>query len=278
MGKTALFLLFPMYQEAGGDKSYYLKRFDLKDEDVLNNYIHKVEEINTFFDYENYEGYYDSQNVSHFSYPLDEVEDCYPGKKTYLRTVLKHWEDWRDTVSQAETDVYRAFKQSIADDTLCEIAKKISESTEITYLLINHSAFDCYTPKVVVNYNGVDISIFVCSTDSKEIAAWFELNRKPQRVYHHNPKHGENGRGAHPSNKKEIVSRLLCSNQEAEVFLKKAIGVCAKPTMHYYDEQNKQYIEFKRERENVYHAFHIGADGEGRVPKLVQEKIKLIQL
>ena len=84
-----------------------------------------------------------------------------------------------------------------------------------------------------------------------------------------NPKHGENGKGAHPSNNGQKVSILMCCKEEATRLLYKAIGEDPK-TLYYFDKQCSQYIEFKRESENIYHGFHLDAEDERRVPRHIK--------
>lgn len=101
----------------------------------------------------------------------------------------------------------------------------------------------------------------VSKADFKSVLKWYETNRKPQRIFNLNPKHGENGKGAHPGNKGEKVSILMCSKEEAKNMLLKAIGVDLR-VLYFFDQVHNQYIEFKCESENTFHGFHLDAMDE----------------
>lgn len=279
MDKSELFLLFPIYCEVEEEShSHYINRIDIMEEGILNDFLKKIDYVNDFFQYKRYDGYYDAKNVEAFFYPLDLLEECYPNKKTLVRSILKKWgENWRIDRKQDDNECYMYYCTRIQDDTLCEITKRKILDKSQSYLLINHNAFLCRSEFVRTKCDENDIEISVANINIKNIANWFENNRKPERVYHWNPKHGENGKGAHPSNNGDKVSILMGSNGEAKMLLKKAIGIDLK-TMFYYDVKNEQYIEFKREAENTYHAFHLDSQDEVRVPREIKAKIKILEL
>lgn len=274
METCELFLLLPKYQESQDDQSPYLCSFELKEPDDIQSFLRIIEDINDFFTHENYQNYYDSDNVKAFAYPLNELEDCYPDQTTYLRSLLRSWENWRESSLQEEEDSFCFSDLPISNDTLCEIAKRKTTNSQNTYLLVNHSALN-HTKAIIVICNKNKIQIDQCGGSIKHISQWFETNRKPTRTFHLNPKHGENGIGAYHKNKGEEVSILLCSKQEAEIMLQKALGTFNAPTLYYYDEVNQKYIEYKFENtpNNSYHAFHIDKE---RVPKDVIAKIKKV--
>ena len=101
METTELFILFPEYKEAPDKTGSYLEADTIMGEDEMYRYIQEIEDVNNFFTHEEYCGYYDRRNVKAFLYPLNELEECYPDHKTYLRSILKNWEDWRDGALQA---------------------------------------------------------------------------------------------------------------------------------------------------------------------------------
>lgn len=271
---TELFLLFPKYTEIAAHQPHYLSNYDIMNEDELDDYIRKIAQMNDFFHHEAFLGYYDSQNVVAFTYPIEAMEDCYPGKKTYLRTVLKEWENWRDNSSQYKEDQFYFYASLISDDTLCEMSKRKKLNPNNALLLINHQAFPCSESDISISCNREDTVIPVCKIVIREIAEWFSQYRKPQRNYNWSSKHGEFGKGAHPSNKGDEVSVLLGSRNEAKELLKKAIGLQPQGTLFYYDNKYEHYMEFKMESTNTFHSFHI--ENENRIPSLLKNKIKEI--
>src|SRR5574344_487197 len=273
MGKSELFLLFPVYKEAQG-KPHYIKTIDIMSNEDLEIYISAIDDIIQFFKHENYDGYYDGKNVQAFLSPLEIVEDYYPNMKTRFRLIMGKWgEDWRENMIQSNLEKYHYFCSEIKDDTLCELTKrKICSTDGSTFLLINHNAFPCSNDMIRTKCNNNDFEIDVRNTETKAIAKWFEVNSIPQRTFNLNPKHGENGQRAYSSNKGDKVSVLMCSCGAAGVLLKKAIGENLK-TLFFFDVKNKQYIEFKRESDNVYHGFYLDKEDEKRIPNGIRDAI-----
>lgn len=277
MARSELFLLLPVYKEAQGQPGYVLNT-DVPSEDELKETAKKIDETADFFQNENYSGYYDSDNLKGFLLPATIAEDCYPNTATRFRSIMKRWgEDWRREKRQDEEDDYRYYCQKIENDTLCEIIKRNGTDTDgCTFLLVNHNAISCKDDFIRAGYNNESVDINVSRLDFKDIARWFETNRRPQRVFNWNPKHGEFGKGAHPSNGKDKVSVLMGSRGEAGRLLHKAFGL-QPGTLYFFDEKYDRYIEFKREGENIYHAFHIAPEDEDRIPDLIKERIKIIR-
>ena len=240
-------------------------------EDEILKVVKNIDEICCFIANENYEGYYDADNVYAFLYPVRIAEDCYPNIMTRMRIVLNKWgENWRMQKVQKDTEDYMYYCLPIKDDTLCEMTERKYVSVDAsTFLLVNFNAFACSTEIIRTKRNQNEIELDVRSFDLKLLSKWYEVNRKPQRIFNLNPKHGENGKGAHPSNNGQKVSILMCCKEEATRLLYKAIGEDPK-TLYYFDKQCSQYIEFKRESENIYHGFHLDAEDERRVPRHIK--------
>jgi len=123
--------------------------------------------------------------------------------------------------------------------------------------------------------NGKKTLLEKSSLAIKELARWFEQNRKPKRIFNLNPKHGENGKGAYSSNKGDKVSLLLCSREKAAMLLNKAIGENLECRVLFFKDVDKdRYIEFRSERANIYHAFHLETEeAERRIPMQIRKKI-----
>lgn len=274
MEHSELFLLLPRYEEAEGQPEY-IRPIGIMTEDEILAVIENIDNIYRYIVNENYEGYYDADNVSAFLYAVEEMDECYPNIKTRMRMVMHNWgEDWRARKVQKDTETYMYYCITIKDDTLCEMTERKFGSTDgSSFLLVNCDAFSCASETITTKRNQNEMELDVKNADIKSISKWYETNRKPQRVFNLNPKHGENGRSAHPDNNGEKVSVLMCSRGEAKDMLLKAIGSDLR-VLYFFDKKHSQYIEFKRESENTYHGFHLDEVDEKRVPKEIKDMIK----
>lgn len=278
MEHSELFLLLPGYEDVEG-QPMYIRTKGLMSKDEILKVIKNIDEIHQFIENENYKGYYDADNVSSFLYPVETLEDCYPDIRNFMRIVISQWgENWRREKVQKDTESYMFDGLPIKDDTLCEMAERKAVATDgSVFLLVNQDAFSDTVRAIRVKRNQTEWELEVRKADFKSVLNWYETNRKPQRIFNLNPKHGENGKGAHPANKGEKVSVLMCSREEAKNMLLKAIGKDEK-VLYFYDQVHNQYIEFKRESANTYHGFHLDVMDETRVPKEIKTMIsKLIR-
>lgn len=277
MEHSELFLLLPRYEDVEGQPEYIKSKGVMSENEILK-VIENIYEICKLIENENYEGYYDAENVSAFLYPVDTMEECYPNIKTRMRMAMSKWGvNLRVQKVQKDTVNYMYYCIPIKDDTLCEMTERKFVSTDgNTFLLINYDAFSCVSETITTKRNQDEVKLDVRNADIKSISEWYEINRKPQRIFNLNPKHGENGKGAHPGNKGEKVSVLMCSRDEAKNMLLKAIGSDLR-ILYFFDQIHNQYIEFKRESENTYHGFHLDTIDEKRVPEEIKMMInKLI--
>lgn len=95
MEHSELFLLLPRYEEVEGQPEYIRTKGVMTENEILK-VIENINEICRFIANENYEGYYDADNVSSFLYPVETMEECYPSIKTRMRMVMSRWgENWR---------------------------------------------------------------------------------------------------------------------------------------------------------------------------------------
>ena len=192
MEHSELFLLLPKYEEVVGQPDY-IKSKNIMTEDEILKVIKNIDEICCFIANENYKGYYDADNVYAFLYPVRIAEDCYPNIMTRMRIVLSKWgENWRIQKAQKDTEDYMYYCLPIKDDTLCEMTERKYVSVDAsTFLLVNFNAFTCSTEIIRTKRNQNEIELDVRSFDIKSLSKWYEVNRKPQRIFNLNPKHGE---------------------------------------------------------------------------------------
>lgn len=276
MEHAELFLLLPVYEESIG-QSAYVKRIGILEEEKYEELMTKLRDVSSYFCYENYECYYDSRNLNAFMIPIVSLGDCYPKVSTLLRRRINNWgSDWRRNKSITEQDKCKFLGSEIVDDTLCEMVNRKQKIPECTYLLVDDEAIVQQTDKCELLFKGKIVEIDNCKFDVKPLARWFGRNRRPIRKFHLNPKHGEKGKGAHPANKGDKVSLLLCSEEEAAIMLNKAVGESAdSKTLYFWDSSKEKYIEFKCEVNQVYHGFHLDEeDAKQRISVCVKEKIK----
>lgn len=256
----------------------------LPTDDELRQQISYLSDFISFFKEQESELLYDGKNIEAFLFPVNELPDYYPSIRQKMRIVLKGLENWRNNRISEKDTPYRCEYQTLYDEVRTEILERIECNPTDGYVIAYHSSG--YKPKTWI----------IESEDSKEkieslrlfiphLFEWEAKHHKPVRKYNHNPKHGENGLGAHPANKGEYVSLLLCSQDHAAELLQFAIGATGFDTLYFFDRDHKKYIEFKAETKSAnlpedsttrnYHSYHI--EDENRVPKEIAEKIKIIQ-
>lgn len=106
MEHSELFLLLPRYEEVEGQPEYIRTKGVMTENEILK-VIENINEICRFIANENYEGYYDADNVSSFLYPVETMEECYPSIKTRMRMVMSRWgENWLMQKVQKDTESY----------------------------------------------------------------------------------------------------------------------------------------------------------------------------
>lgn len=273
MARSELFLLLPVFEETDKQPDY-ISRIGIIDIKELNEYIDKILESKEFLTVENYTGYYDVDNIKAFLLPIEIMEDCYPNAMTRFRSAMNKWgENWRNGKKQDNNVVYKLWGKEIQDCILCEITERKCVSTDgSTFLLAScDDALSCKTKTISVERQGKDVEIDTMELELKNITSWFENNRRPSRVFNWNPKHGEYGKGEYPG-----ASKLMGSREEAAELLHKAVGTDLR-VLFFFDEKYNQYIEFKRESENTYHAFHLDKEDEKRVPAKIKQHIDMLR-
>lgn len=132
----------------------------------------------------------------------------------------------------------------------------------------------CFKDKILDNKKLPEFVKIFYVTNEEETREWIKQNRYHLKMNKNN-KHGENGQGAHKSNKRDDVSKLYCSIATAQTLLDNAICDEREKEDYYYnyDIEVGKFIIFYYEGEtpqNQYHAFHLE---EKDIPKKVPNKI-----
>ena len=180
-------------------------------------------------------------------------------------------------------DNYILNRTEIKDEMRTEIAARMENNSNNEYLITI-----CYPDfkinKWTLKKNDKIYTIESLPMAIKNVFDWLSKHRHPQRSYNWNEKHGECGKGAHPDNKGNLVSVLLCSRKEAEEIMQKAIGIPYYDEIYCFDNKYNKYMEYKAECKysnlqfdndiRKYHSYHI--DDDSAIPKRVKEKLSLI--
>lgn len=284
MTRSFIALIFPEYDDVGNNStSFDWNTVDLPDDKSIGDFINKLSAFVDFFSDEECGLLYDAKNVSAYTYAMRVLPECYPGRVRSLRTVLKRVENWRKNRESTEDEEYVLDRSSVKDEMRTEIASRMASKHENRYLLSvglpNYVAKEWKLSKGGKNYciDSAPLSI-------REAFEWMSLHHFPQRVYNWNPKHGENGMGAHPDHNGEKVSVLLCSREHAGEIMQKAIGVPHYDCLYCYDVDYDSYMEYKAECKfehlpadavtRNYHSYHL--ENDSAVPNRVKKKLDIL--
>lgn len=223
-------------------------------EKVMND----VDALNDFMVHEDYERFYDGENLKAFLYPIQQLKELYPFK--YERGIRKKFANMHNCL-------YSDPGYGIEENTHLAV---VCSNDKVEVGVIELSSADGQT--------SCQADVRFCQ-DKKGVAEWFFDNRRPVRQYDYDyPKHGENGNGAWEGNDEDgrPISVLLGSKKEAENLLKKAIGRLYNSARSWcYDHQYERYMEYRNEHNNKYHSYHLGKDRENEIPKDVKNKVDL---
>lgn len=283
MANSYIALVFPEYDDVDNViTSQDWKRDDLPDDNSYGIFIKHLISFIDFYEDEDCCLIYDAKNVSAFTYGIRVLPECYPGRERELRLALKHLKDWRKNRISIENDEYTLNYSNIKDEIRTEIAARMSNNPDDSFLIAahipNYTAEEWQLSKDQDTYciESHPLSI-------KEVFEWMSSHHHPKRIYNWNPKHGENGKGAHPSNNGNEVSVLLCSREHAAEIIHKAVGEQMYDTLYCYDTDFGKYMEFKADckfehlqdrTERSYHSYHI--DNDSFIPNKVKKKLYML--
>lgn len=267
MENSSFFLLLPHITSILNP--FYLKVYQTVNIDSVKAIVASLIDTEQFFDYEDYETYYDGVELNAIVNLLDQEED-YLGLSALLLNAVKNCENWRDDVRQGD-EIYRYEGKTITGDTLCEMAARCNADDRSAYCILNNGEFSANTDEITVSMYDKTFSFSCIEMNVREMAGWLETNRRPERQYHWNKKHGENGVGAQSQQKGNPVSTLYCSREEASEMLHKAVGISGDRRLFWYDSKCCRYMVFMCETGCCYHSFHVEDSSE--VPIEAREKI-----
>ena len=260
---SEVFILFP---ETAPLHPFMEKHEGFKSEEELDQYFSTLILCKKALEIENYCGFYDIENVKQFLVHYDAFNNFYPKNPSrILRTLLKEWINWRDEKVSYIEGKCELLQQELRDNSFCEVSFRKIQDEKNAYSLASHKALKIPLRTHTISIEGKVINIDCLPV--RDLPIWFSVNRIPKRTYHPNPKHGEKGIGEWPQ-----AAKLLCSHQDAETMLQKAIGCAEIDELYYYDSDHQKFIIFRFEGNNPqhqYHAYHIQKETE--IPKTVRD-------
>lgn len=285
MAKTFIALIFPEYPGPGNiSTSSEWENDNLPNDDALRLWIKDLYSFVDFFKDEECKLMYDSSNADAAAFIMKTLPSCYPSQERRFRFALHGLENWRKNRTSQERESYLIFKENICNEIRSEIASRKKKNASDSYLITVHIPH--YKPKTwTLIKNSCRINVESLPLSIKQNFKWLSHNRHPQRKYNWNPKHGENGKGAHPNNKGDKVSVLMSTREHARDLLLNAIGYENHDYLYCFDFDFKKYMEFKADckfknlslgtDERLYHSYHI--DDEHAIPDRIMKKIEALQ-
>lgn len=270
-----LFFLLPEYKDPGNTTRFFLESDHLMTDADMREYLRCLRAIVLYMRCEDVDCYYDIQNYRSFQFPIDVLPEEYPNKKRYnLEFVERYLENWRDESEQVDGDRFSYQGQTITDDTLCEIARRLFNNRRELYIVVNHQALNTVMrdhDKLYVKCNGCEKRFPVVKADVNLLLVWLRCKGVIMRIYHPNTaKHGTSGLGGSSA---DDASSLLCSNKKAKKMMGKAVRIGK--NLYYYDVNERLYIRFMSGQNNTFHPFHIQSAQDESINVPQQAKIAL---
>lgn len=264
--------LFMLFKECTRTH-FYTKE---NDEDItlelLQDFFYHLDTALAHIQIENYEGFFDLDNIEAFLANYDILDDYYPvSPRKKLRQSLRNWRSWKSQRESDSEEEYKIEGTPTKNGSFGEIHARQTKASNNKYLVVsdNSICFCNQTVTVAQTSNGASEQI-ECIELKDELEKWFNGNRIPARIYNESSKHGENGRGEWRN-----ASKLLCSHTEAKEMLAKAIGLNGIDELYYYDAKNGAYIIFRYEGdtgENKFHAYHLSE--RDNIDKSIKERLQ----
>lgn len=149
----------------------------------------------------------------------------------------------------------------VNNTTIAEAAEYSFNNNEVGLLNLMSSEFNETNP-IHINRSSINpppniTTVAIKIITSKPELITYVMEKRSNRNFNWNPKHGENNKGV-KQNKGEAVSPLECSKEEAELLLPKAVGYRGSDELYAYDIKIQKFMVFKSENttHNSYHPYH----------------------
>jgi hypothetical protein len=263
--------VFVLLPEAQRIHDFFHTAYHFVEEASLHDFLIELKEsLEWVYREKNAVSFYSLENVRRFLDNFEDFKDDYlfdPASK--MGDILAEAYDWQSQQRQERQCTYFIWQEQTAhlvvNHALSELAERRKSNPEQSFLLFNFRAASFQSKTItILKEIRADNQLLLLPTfnqvnNEQELYVWIVENRQ-KRNFNLNSKHGERGVGAHKGNKGDKVDALLCSRDEAQIFLNKAIGDSRKTTELYnFDLQHQKFIVFKFENEtpqNQYHGYH----------------------
>lgn len=223
------------------------------------------------------ERFYDNKNLAAFLAAYNRAQNEYPSVRRFqLELMERNMERWRNDIEQTTTDIFVYENMPIADNTLCEIAKRQYNNRSVMYFIINYDALNTVerdSQRLQVVCNGRTKVFTALKADVCLVMTRLRCRGLIKREYVPNTaKHGSNGLGGSQA---DDASNLRCSDRKAKKMMGKAVKVGK--NLYYFDSEQNLYIRFMWGENNTYHPYHIESaqDEEKNVPNIAKVVLKL---
>lgn len=285
---TSVFILLKEYIDPAHKGSViYINGTDKINSDEFIAGFKSFMDIISFFKYEKCNRFYDLENVKGMLYPYilledeyNEQVDEYPDAGTFVRSEFYRCGiiDWKEeeTPGTALDRFYLSDNTEVTNDMLGEMMRR--KNGDEAVVLLNFEAIRMENPIQIRTSADERKTIYSC-LDIPALHAWFSENRRPQRIYCYDSKHGEAGHGAQmiPGTNRR-AAQLLTNRPDTERLLKLAIGIDTESSLWYYDKANCKYIYFENQQEIrlAFHGYHL-SEGDENYDNIDIEKLKKVQ-
>lgn len=284
MAKNYLFIILPEYPDKETvTTSNVFQINELPDEKQVDKWMKQLVAFLDFFNEEECEQVYDAKNLKSCLYVLDTLKDSYPNRSLELLRAMHGYSDWRKhRISEADQS-YEIYHAEVKDEVRTEVAEREMVLKGNLCMIAVH--IPDYVQKDWIVKKGHQMSqVSSLPLLIPEVFDWLAHHRSQVRVYNWNPKHGEQGTGAHPVNKGNKVAILHCSKEHAQDLLQKAIGKKGWNCLWTYDAEKHMFMEFQAETkyaqlpaeaiERKYHSYHL--EGSENIPKEVLKRLRMV--
>jgi hypothetical protein len=266
-------------------------------QEIINNdsntdFLKKIKELVELFYRQKEVVFYDAESLNEFCdfYQGTLNNEYLTSLRDKLDDILQDALDWRANTQIEKDDNYFIWNnqkiQNINNSSLAELTERLSQDNRdkaFALIIPPHSNHPYFSKNFILTFKDkIHEADFIpkfvkidFAKDKPALEKWIKEYRQPLKMNKNN-KHGENGKGAHKSNKGEPVAVLYCSIEKAQELLDSAIGDKREDVkrLFNYDDSQEKFIVFYYEGENPqnqYHGFHL--DTENEIVRLIPNQI-----